>query len=127
MKKAKLSKDYVRSSSSSDSEEDDSEKYSNEKNNEKYSNEKNDEKYNGQQSSSKQSSKTSFELSTRRRITLRKFKSNILIDIREFYEDRSTGEELPGKKGISLTVEQFLKFKELIPMIEASIEAGNFE
>lgn len=63
-----------------------------------------------------------FELSSKRRVTVRRFKSSILVDIREFYEDRATGEELPGKKGISLTLEQFTRLKDLIPSIEAAIE-----
>lgn len=32
--------------------------------------------------------------------------SNLLLDIREFYEDRTTGQEKPGKKGITLSLEQ---------------------
>ncbi len=115
MKKAKLSQDYVHS----DEEEHQSKEESISKDN-----------GNTKDNNSKDSSCTKtnvFELSAKRRVTLRKFKSNILVDIREFYEDRVTGEDLPGKKGISLTLEQFLKLKELIPCIEAAMEEGNFE
>ncbi len=68
------------------------------------------------------SEEVSFELSTKRRVTVRRFRQSVLVDIREFYEDKSSGAELPGKKGISLTAEQFSKLKELIPRIEAAIE-----
>lgn len=64
----------------------------------------------------------SFELSGKRRVTVRKFRSSTLIDIREYYEDKSSGEERPGKKGISLTKEQYEKLKELMPEIDAAIK-----
>lgn len=63
-----------------------------------------------------------FELSGKRRVTVRKFRSSILIDIREYYEDKASGEERPGKKGISLTKEQYEKFKELMPEIDAAVK-----
>ena len=112
MKKTKLSEDYVHSDSSEGEQEQES----------------NAEASNAAKSPTKQPAKQSsnsphtFQLSNKRRITLRQFKSSLLVDIREFYEDRVSGEELPGKKGISLTLEQFHKLKELIPAIEAAIE-----
>ncbi|KAI5475159.1 PC4-domain-containing protein [Pseudohyphozyma bogoriensis] len=49
--------------------------------------------------------------STARRATVRKFKNSILIDIRETYsKDGKDG--LPGKKGISLSREQWEKLKD---------------
>jgi len=55
----------------------------------------------------------------KRRVTIRKFKGNVYVDIREFYEDQ--GEFKPGKKGISLSADQFLKLKELMPSIEKEV------
>jgi len=46
-----------------------------------------------------------IELGKQKRVTVRKFKGKVLIDIREFYA--KSGEEKPGKKGISLTLEQW--------------------
>lgn len=71
------------------------------------------------------SEESTFELSGKRRVTVRKFRSSVLIDIREFYEDKASGEERPGKKGISLTKDQFEKLKELIPEIDAAVKKMN--
>lgn len=64
----------------------------------------------------------SFEISSKRRVTVRKFRSSILIDIREYYEDKASGEDRPGKKGISLTKEQYEKLKELLPEIDKAVK-----
>jgi hypothetical protein len=44
------------------------------------------------------------DLGKKKRATVRSFKETLLLDIREFYDQG--GEEKPGKKGISLTLEQ---------------------
>lgn len=68
------------------------------------------------------SEEPTFEISGKRRVTVRKFRSSILIDIREYYEDKASGEDRPGKKGISLTKEQYEKLKELLPEIDAAVK-----
>ncbi|EUC63863.1 RNA polymerase II transcriptional coactivator, putative [Rhizoctonia solani AG-3 Rhs1AP] len=49
---------------------------------------------------------TYFEISGKRRVTVRSFNGLKLVDIREMYTDRASGELKPGKKGISLSEEQ---------------------
>lgn len=68
---------------------------------------------------------STFEISDKRRVTVRKYRSSILIDIREHYEDKASGEDRPGKKGISLTKEQYEKLKELMPEIDAAVKKMN--
>ncbi|AMD20869.1 HDR127Cp [Eremothecium sinecaudum] len=48
-----------------------------------------------------------FELGKNKRATVRQFRNINLVDIREYYQDTATGEMKPGKKGISLTEEQY--------------------
>ena len=48
---------------------------------------------------------TFFELSSDRRVTVNQWQGNTRLDIREFYERE--GKMLPGKKGLSLTLDQF--------------------
>ncbi|PJF18077.1 hypothetical protein PSACC_02103 [Paramicrosporidium saccamoebae] len=60
-----------------------------------------------------------FELTSRRRVTVRRWKTSTLIDIREFWGD--DGDLKPGKKGISLTLDQWKQLLKWTPEIEASI------
>ncbi|KAJ6586953.1 transcriptional Coactivator p15-domain-containing protein [Mycena vulgaris] len=52
-----------------------------------------------------------IDLGKNKRATVRSFKGNTLVDIREFYTDKASGEAKPGKKGISLGVEQWEALK----------------
>ena len=65
---------------------------------------------------------------TKKRVQVHKFKGKILVDIRELYQN-DDGEWCPGKKGISLSVEQVSKLKELTPLIGEAIKqlGGSFE
>jgi hypothetical protein len=51
------------------------------------------------------------QLSNKRRITVRNFRNGVLIDLREFYE--KDGVSKPGKKGISLSKDQWLALQEV--------------
>jgi hypothetical protein len=44
-------------------------------------------------------------------VSVTTFKGIKYVDIREYYTDKSSGEEKPGKKGISLTIDQWNKLK----------------
>lgn len=61
-----------------------------------------------------------FELSLNRRISIRKWQNKVLIDIREYYEDKD-GTQKPGKKGISLSIEQYESLKKLIPLLDSEV------
>jgi len=110
MKRGKLSADVVNSDSDYDSEPSNSQ------------HKESDNPVKSTSSKSSNSDESFFELSGKRRVTVRKFRSSVLIDIREYYEDKASGEERPGKKGISLTIDQFEKLKELLPEIDKAVK-----
>nr|XP_034356949.1 activated RNA polymerase II transcriptional coactivator p15-like [Arvicanthis niloticus] len=72
--------------------------------------------------SSKQSSgdDNMFQVGKMRYVSVRDFKGKILIDIKEYWMD-SEGEMKPGRKGISLNMEQWSQLKEQISDIDDAV------
>ncbi|KAI3632234.1 hypothetical protein MIR68_009340 [Amoeboaphelidium protococcarum] len=60
----------------------------------------------------------------KKRVTVRRLKNSTLIDIREFYEDKD-GDLKPGKKGISLTAEQWLDLTRIVGPVDQLIEEAD--
>ncbi|KAJ7132749.1 transcriptional Coactivator p15-domain-containing protein [Mycena crocata] len=61
------------------------------------------------------------DLGKNKRACVRSFKGKTLIDIREFYADKDSGELKPGKKGISLPVDQWEELKKAAQTIDELI------
>mmetsp|Transcript_39250 Transcript_39250/g.44690 ORF Transcript_39250/g.44690 Transcript_39250/m.44690 type:complete len:162 (+) Transcript_39250:45-530(+) len=61
-----------------------------------------------------------FELSSKKKCIVRKFRGKVLIDLREFWE--KDGQLLPTKKGVALNSEGWAQLKKWIPYIDSSIE-----
>ena len=61
-----------------------------------------------------------FLLDQKKRVTVHKFKGQLKVDIREYYEDH--GEMKPGKKGISLNLENWYKLKNFMEKIDEAID-----
>jgi rhodanese-related sulfurtransferase len=66
-------------------------------------------------------SQSTFSLSEKRKITVRKWKNAILVDLREYFRN-ANNELLPGKKGISISLDQWKQLKEFIPEIDETIK-----
>ena len=62
-----------------------------------------------------------FSLSNNRFVTISQFKRKVRVDIREFYLTPD-GERRPGKKGISLSLDEWKKLKSQMTEIEEAIK-----
>ena len=83
--------------------------YKKKRDEEKEKSKKDDSKDNSEEEESdiiKTKDEIAIKLDDKKRITVRKFKGKLLVDIREFYNDK--GEMKPGKKGIALSKEKFI-------------------
>ncbi|KAI9893320.1 MAG: hypothetical protein M1814_000450 [Vezdaea aestivalis] len=67
----------------------------------------------------KEGEDTYWEISRNRRVTVSKFKGSTVVSIREVYE--KDGKMLPGKKGITLPLEQFTVLASIIPEVDAML------
>jgi hypothetical protein len=77
-------------------------------------------KKNFEETSDEDNGEEYWELSGKRRITISSFNNKLMINIREYYE--KDGQSLPGKKGISLLLDQFGQLVTLLPHIEAVLK-----
>jgi len=59
-----------------------------------------------------------IDLGTRKRLTVRKFKGKQYVDIREFYEDKETGQKKPGKKGVSLAADEWREVRRVADAVD---------
>lgn len=62
------------------------------------------------------------ELDQKKQVSVRQYNGVSLVDIREFYLDKDTGEKKPGKKGIALTEELYMKLVEAHEEIKKALE-----
>ncbi|KAL6740180.1 hypothetical protein Aduo_013561 [Ancylostoma duodenale] len=62
-----------------------------------------------------------IEIGSMRYVNVRNFRGKALIDVREYYMDKVSGELRPGKKGISLTREQYENFKAIMSEIDSKL------
>ncbi|KAI9035019.1 PX domain protein [Aspergillus affinis] len=61
-----------------------------------------------------------WEISKMRRVMISTFRGKTMVSIREYYE--KDGQELPGKKGISLPLDQYASLVTLLPEIEVVLK-----
>ena len=61
-----------------------------------------------------------FCLDKKKRVTVHKFKGQLKVDIREYYEDN--GIMKPGKRGLSLNLDNWNKLKDFIEKIDEAID-----
>ncbi|KAG5019460.1 hypothetical protein AAZX31_06G148900 [Glycine max] len=66
---------------------------------------------------------TVCEISKNRRVAVRNWKGSIMVDIREFYV--KDGKQLPGRKGISLTMDQWNVLRNHVEEIDKAINENS--
>ncbi|KAK1836323.1 transcriptional Coactivator p15-domain-containing protein [Podospora conica] len=65
-----------------------------------------------------------WELGNKRRLGFASYKNTLLVNIREYYE--LNGDHKPGKKGISLTLDQYRALVQAVPQLNETLrEAGH--
>ncbi|ROW13292.1 hypothetical protein VPNG_05426 [Cytospora leucostoma] len=64
---------------------------------------------------------TFWELSNKRRIVVQKFKGNVFVNLREYYEDKKSGAMKPSTKGIMLSIEQYKTLLGSVPDINKEL------
>jgi hypothetical protein len=64
-----------------------------------------------------------FKLSSKRFVSVKTFRNKTMIDIREYYIEKESGELKPTKKGILLPIDQWSQLKSIIDTIDAKIAA----
>ncbi|XP_054835621.1 activated RNA polymerase II transcriptional coactivator p15-like [Eublepharis macularius] len=62
-----------------------------------------------------------FQIGKLRYVRVSLFKGKVLVDLREFYISKA-GDMKPGRKGISLSAEQWVNLKEIISEIDAAVK-----
>ncbi|XP_053208524.1 activated RNA polymerase II transcriptional coactivator p15-like [Panonychus citri] len=62
-----------------------------------------------------------FQLSNNRFVSVGSFKGRLRVDIREFWIN-DKGEKCPGKKGLSLNLDEWKKFKDCIDDVDAALK-----
>eukprot|EP00127_Corallochytrium_limacisporum_P007276 Clim_evm17s246 gene=Clim_evmTU17s246 len=62
-----------------------------------------------------------FELTAKRRVQVKSFRGRVMVDIREYYLT-DDGDMRPGKKGLSLPLDQWRTMQSIMPDIEDAIE-----
>ncbi|KAK4890315.1 hypothetical protein LTR27_010958 [Elasticomyces elasticus] len=66
-----------------------------------------------------------WELSRIRRVGVSTFKNATMVNIREYYE--KDGKSLPGKKGISLSIDQYTTFLAILPQLEDLLKSKGID
>uniref|UniRef100_A0A5B6YVE7 Putative RNA polymerase II transcriptional coactivator KIWI-like n=1 Tax=Davidia involucrata TaxID=16924 RepID=A0A5B6YVE7_DAVIN len=59
------------------------------------------------------------EISRNRRVSVRNWQGKVVVDIREFYV--KDGKQMPGKKGISLTMDQWNVLRDHVDEIDQAV------
>ena len=60
-----------------------------------------------------------FDLNRSKKVVVKKFKGQVIVDIRETFE--KDGKTLFTKKGVGMTHDTWEKFKSLIPIIDKEV------
>merc|ERR1712142_1282159 len=65
-----------------------------------------------------------WNLSKDKLVKIRKFQGKVYVDIREYFMDKLSWEILPGKKGVSLGLDQYRNLKSIMPQLDSAVFAN---